>query len=91
MHLGALRYTGRWAKRSDRIRRDRGVGHVECGEVVAFDDHDLIGVIAEHAGGRQTGDAAAEYDSAPQQDLRCGVPAGRTRYGDVTMVSRRTG
>jgi hypothetical protein len=52
---------------------------------VAFDDEHFLGVVAEHSGGHQAGDARAEHDRAshdrrtvgrPQRGADLGEPAG---------------
>jgi hypothetical protein len=69
VHLTALRHSGAWADRAGRVRGDPLVGDVQRGQVVPLDDQHLLGVVAEHPGGHQPGDAAAQDHGPPEQHL----------------------
>jgi hypothetical protein len=66
MQLTSLRHSG---ARLDRVgtHRVRGARLVHGGEIVSLDDEDLVRVIAENAGGHQSGDAAAQHYSPAEQ------------------------
>jgi hypothetical protein len=82
--LAALGDSRPGTDRAGGVGGDPLVRDVERGQVVPLDDQHLVGVVAEDPGGHQPGDAAADDDGPPEQDLVVIRGYGRRDLGETT-------